>query len=157
MANLDDAPPGVGRSLTSGRDGLGGGQARRRPGHRAAARGGMALDFEAVWKMADELRDVLPIFTLTEAERRELVAHMHVRRFRPGEVLYHRGDPAADTFVVHREDLPDATAVAEGLADAFGAEPGDRVIEFGPPRTASPASVREWVIAADVSVVRSNG
>ena len=102
MANLEDARLGVGRTVASGRDGLGGGQARRRPGHRAAALGGMALDFEAVWKMADELRDVLPIFTLTEPERRELVAHMHVRRFRPAEVLYHRGDPAADTFVVHQ-------------------------------------------------------
>ena len=60
------------------------------------------MDFDAVWNMADELRDVLPIFSLTEAERQELVAHMHVRRFRAGEVVYHRGDPAADTFVVHR-------------------------------------------------------
>jgi CRP/FNR family transcriptional regulator/CRP/FNR family cyclic AMP-dependent transcriptional regulator len=59
------------------------------------------LDFDAIWSLADELRDVLPIFSLTEAERRELVAHMHVRRFRAAEVVYHRGDPAADTFVVH--------------------------------------------------------
>ena len=45
-----------------------------------------AMDFDAIWNMADELRDVLPIFSLTEEERRELVTHMHVRRFRPGEV-----------------------------------------------------------------------
>ena len=34
-----------------------------------------------------------------------------------------------DTFVVHREDLPDAMAVGDGLIDAFGAEPGDGVID----------------------------
>src|SRR5260221_560064 len=102
MANLDDAAFGMGRRLTGGRDGRASGEERRRRGHRSAALGGRAVDFEAVWKMADELRDVLPIFALTEPERRELVAHMHVRRFRPAEVVYHRGDPAADTFVVHQ-------------------------------------------------------
>lgn len=60
------------------------------------------MNFEAVWNMADELRDVLPIFTLTEPERREIVSHMHVRRFDAGEVVYHRGDPAGDIFLVHR-------------------------------------------------------
>lgn len=59
------------------------------------------MDFDAVWNMADELRDVLPIFALSEAERRELVAHMHVRRFEADEIVYHRGDPAVDSFVVH--------------------------------------------------------
>lgn len=60
------------------------------------------MNFEATWNLADELRDVLPIFTLTEPERREIVSHMHVRHFRSGEVVYHRGDPASDIFVVHR-------------------------------------------------------
>ena len=57
--------------------------------------------FDEVWRMADELRDVLPIFTLTEAERREIVTHMRVRRFREDEVIYHQGDLGHDAFVVH--------------------------------------------------------
>lgn len=60
------------------------------------------MDFEAIWNMADELGDVLPILALSEAERRELVTHMHVRRFHAAETVYHRGDPASDLFVVHR-------------------------------------------------------
>lgn len=55
-----------------------------------------------------------------------------------------------DTFVVHREDLPDVAAVANGLAEVFGAEPGDRVIEFGPPRVASASTVREWTLTKGV-------
>jgi CRP/FNR family cyclic AMP-dependent transcriptional regulator len=89
-----------------------------------------ALDFDAVWKMADELRDVLPIFSLTEAERRELVTHMHVRRFRAGEVVYHRGDPAGDIFVVHQglaksllhdEEGRELLIALHGRGDFFGA------------------------------------
>lgn len=60
------------------------------------------MDFEQLWAMANELGDVLPILELTEPERRDLVAHMRARRLRTGEVLYHRGDPGADIFVVHR-------------------------------------------------------
>lgn len=54
----------------------------------------------ANWDMAAQLEDVLPIFVLTEAEREELVAQMRLRRFREGEVVYHRGDPAAHAYVV---------------------------------------------------------
>ncbi len=52
--------------------------------------------------MANELRDVLPLHALNEADGRELVSHMHVRRFGERAVVYERGDPAGDTFVVHR-------------------------------------------------------
>lgn len=54
----------------------------------------------AAWDMAAQLRDVLPIDALTDAERQELGAQMAVRRFREDEIVYHRGDPAAHTFVV---------------------------------------------------------
>jgi CRP/FNR family cyclic AMP-dependent transcriptional regulator len=55
-----------------------------------------------LWDMAQELRDVLPLDVLSDADGHELYGHMHLRRFGVGEVVYHRGDPAADTFVVHR-------------------------------------------------------
>jgi hypothetical protein len=62
---------------------------------------------------------------------------------------------APDTFVVHREELPEAgdtAAVVAALCDAFGAEPGDRVVEVGPPRGNGPAAVRETAVPGSVSV-----
>ena len=56
---------------------------------------------DALWNFADELKDVLPIHTLKEEDSWELLSHMHVRSFEAGEVVYHRGDPAVDAFVVH--------------------------------------------------------
>ena len=35
-----------------------------------------------------------------------------------------------DVFVVFREDLPDGRSTAEALADGFGAEEGDEIIEI---------------------------
>jgi len=57
--------------------------------------------FEDLWRLADELRDVIPIFTLTESERREIVNNMRLRRFRAREVVYHQDDAGHDLFVVH--------------------------------------------------------
>lgn len=57
--------------------------------------------FDDLWRLADELADVIPIFTLTEIERHEIVSHMRLRRFREGEIVYHQGDPGHDLFVVH--------------------------------------------------------
>jgi hypothetical protein len=34
-----------------------------------------------------------------------------------------------DVYVVYREELPEDEDLARGLADGFGAEPGDEVIE----------------------------
>src|SRR5712692_6411405 len=51
--------------------------------------------------MAQELRDVLPLHVLSDADGEELFTHLRLRRFAQGEVVYHRGDTAADTFVVH--------------------------------------------------------
>jgi CRP-like cAMP-binding protein len=50
--------------------------------------------------MARTLGDVLPIDILTEDERDALAREMHLRRFKAGEVVYHRGDPGSDAFVV---------------------------------------------------------
>ncbi len=51
-----------------------------------------------------------------------------------------------DVYVVHREDLPDGEAPGRALADGFGAEPGDEVIEI---RSGSrPGELRacRWVV-----------
>ena len=50
--------------------------------------------------MARTLGDVLPIEILSESERETLAREMHLRRFKAGEVVYHRGDPGSDAFVV---------------------------------------------------------
>jgi hypothetical protein len=53
----------------------------------------------------------------------------------------------ADVFLVPRDDLPDGEPVGPALAAAFGAEPGDRVVEVGAARPA-----RAWALApGDVS------
>ena len=36
-----------------------------------------------------------------------------------------------DVFLVPRDDLPEGEPVAEALAEGFGADPGDRVVEVG--------------------------
>jgi hypothetical protein len=55
---------------------------------------------------------------------------------------------AADTFLVPRDDLPDGEPTEDALATAFGAEPGDRVVEV---RLAG--AVRSWAVGAGVSGV----
>jgi hypothetical protein len=42
-----------------------------------------------------------------------------------------------DVYLVYREELPEDDDLARGLADAFGAEPGDEVIEVCPGRDAN--------------------
>src|SRR5207302_3605097 len=54
------------------------------------------------WDMAQELRDVLPMDLLDDIEGHVLFSQLRLRRFDKDEVIYHRGDPAGDTFVVHR-------------------------------------------------------
>ena len=53
-----------------------------------------------------------------------------------------------DVFLVPRDDLPDGEPVGGALAAAFGAEPGDRVVEV----SLAQKSARAWVLApSDVS------
>lgn len=62
----------------------------------------------------------------------------------------------ADVFLVPRDDLPEGETVASALAAAFGAEPGDRVVEVSLARGSSDSRqpARAWVLApADVSGV----
>lgn len=48
-----------------------------------------------------------------------------------------------DVYVIPRDDLLDGEPIAESLAAAFGAEPGDRVVEVG-----LAAAPRTWVLTA---------
>ncbi|MDB5309956.1 MAG: hypothetical protein JWO38_4158 [Gemmataceae bacterium] len=58
------------------------------------------------------------------------------------------GGWASDVFLVPRDDLPPDEPVAVALTQAFGAEPGDRVVEVA----AGAAGVRGWVVPDGMSV-----
>lgn len=96
---------------------------------------------------------VLPPRELLEHEAAAFVARVLPGVIPPADLLTAITDRLAgrNTFVVHREDLADATDVAGGLRDGFGAEPGDRVLEIGSPRALATAGVREWVVGGNVS------
>jgi hypothetical protein len=54
-----------------------------------------------------------------------------------------------DLFLVPRDDLPPGESFGESLAAAFGAEPGDNVVEISLSR--SPTTVRQWILSgADI-------
>ena len=54
-----------------------------------------------------------------------------------------------DVFLVPRDDLPEGEPVGEALAAAYGAEPGDRIVEVSLAR--GPSAARAWVLPpADV-------
>ena len=50
----------------------------------------------------------------------------------------------ADVYVVYREELPDGEDPARALADGFGAEPGDEVIELRAASRPGELAVRHW-------------
>ena len=53
-----------------------------------------------------------------------------------------------DVFLVHREDLPAGEDPARALADGFGAEPGDEVIELRAATRVGDWQVVRWLIPA---------
>lgn len=53
----------------------------------------------------------------------------------------------ADVFLVPRDDLPADEPVAEALTAAFGAEPGDQVVEVS-----AATGSRTWALPAGMSV-----
>jgi hypothetical protein len=53
----------------------------------------------------------------------------------------------AGVYVVYREELPEGEDPARALADGFGAEPGDEVIELRAGRPGEWA-VRRWCVGA---------
>ena len=50
----------------------------------------------------------------------------------------------ADVYVVYREELPDGEEVGRALADGFGAETGDEVVEVRAGARPGDLSVRRW-------------
>jgi hypothetical protein len=50
----------------------------------------------------------------------------------------------ADVFVIYRDDLPPHEPVARALVDAFGAEPGDEVIEVRPAGRGADLAAARW-------------
>jgi hypothetical protein len=52
-----------------------------------------------------------------------------------------------DVYVVYRDDLPEDEEVEAALASAFGAEPGDEVVELLPAGKRGAADVRRWHLA----------
>ena len=65
-----------------------------------------------------------------------------------GDLLCAAAAGRAGVFVVHREDLPPGEPVARALVDAFGAEPGDEVIEVRPSGRAADLAASRWRVAA---------
>ena len=53
-----------------------------------------------------------------------------------------------DVYVVYREELPDGEDPARALADGFGAEPGDEVIELRAADRPGELAVRRWHVGA---------
>ncbi len=53
-----------------------------------------------------------------------------------------------DVYVVYREDMPSGDSVTRALLDAFGAEPGDEVIEIRPVGRGIDMTVARWRVAA---------
>jgi hypothetical protein len=49
-----------------------------------------------------------------------------------------------DVFVVFREELPEGESTAQALADGFGAEPYDEVIEIRAGRSSGQWTTRRW-------------
>jgi hypothetical protein len=50
----------------------------------------------------------------------------------------------AGIYVVYREELPEGEEPAQSLADGFGAEPGDEVIELRAAERPGAFAVRRW-------------
>jgi hypothetical protein len=53
-----------------------------------------------------------------------------------------------DVHVVFRDDLPPGEAPAAALADGFGAEPGDEVVEVAPSGSSDGLTSRRWSITS---------
>jgi hypothetical protein len=50
----------------------------------------------------------------------------------------------ADVYVIYREDLPEGEEPARALADGFGAEAGDEVVEVCTGPTPGALTTRRW-------------
>jgi len=88
-------------------------------------------------RLADSLASLLPGLDWPAAARRRLV-----------DWLTDAAVPHPDVFLVPREDLPPGEPLEQALVAAFGAEPGDEVIEVRPLAAAGPLATRRWRLGA---------
>src|SRR4051794_19608697 len=79
------------------------------------------------------LGDVLPGLRWEPAERARLA-----------DVVGSAAGAHEGVFVVYREDLPEGEPPARALADGFGAEPGDEVVEVRPGPRPGELAARRW-------------
>ena len=86
-------------------------------------------EMAAVIEMTATLPAALPVGVLPEADRDELSRGMRLRRFKAGEVLYHRGDSAGHASVVQEglvkamvfdDDGREALVALHGPGEMFG-------------------------------------
>jgi hypothetical protein len=63
---------------------------------------------------------------------------------RLAEILEMAADGQEDVYLVHPEELPPGEDVRRALADGFGAEPGDEIIEVRPGLRPGDWHVRRW-------------
>lgn len=63
-----------------------------------------------------------------------------------GEVIV-----GSEVHPLHREDLPESDDIGTTLAEGFGAEPGDHVVETSLPRGRDPGPVRTWRVPGTAS------
>jgi hypothetical protein len=53
-----------------------------------------------------------------------------------------------DVYVVYREDLPDNEELDQALADGFGAEAGDEIVEVRPGTRPGQLTARRWQLGS---------
>jgi hypothetical protein len=95
------------------------------------------------------LQDFFPGLDWTASERTDLADRLV-------ELL--AGRP--DVYVVHREELPVGEALAGVLAEAYGAEPGDEVVEVRPVHGAGfrpELAMRRWSMPPFVGITAGLG
>ena len=66
------------------------------------------------------------------------------RRAELADILGEAALDRAGVYVVFREDLPPGETVGRALADGFGAEAGDEVVEIRPGGHAGDLTARRW-------------
>jgi hypothetical protein len=84
-------------------------------------------------RVADFLHAVLPGLDWDDAMRTNLA-----------DAIAAAASVHEDVYVVFRDDVPAGEALARALADGFGAEAGDEVVEVRPDGTPGRLTSRRW-------------
>jgi hypothetical protein len=91
---------------------------------------------------ADYLRTIFPGLDWSQRAWPELA-----------EALAGTASQQPDVYVVYREELPDEENLGRALADGFGAEPGDEIVEVASHQGAGPLTSRRWRLGQDTGDV----